>query len=124
MAVGEGHVSLEVKQAIVRALSHPALPCPTRGLEFVLYERGRAAMIGQAPLFEINLNTGPRMQQRVSFDPSIEPPHWFILDVAIARQRAIPLVGPLAPEVFTPIPDHGLSMRSCNQSTGTPSTKV
>jgi predicted nucleotidyltransferase len=37
MAVVEERLFTEVKREIVRALSHPALPCPARGLEFVLY---------------------------------------------------------------------------------------
>jgi hypothetical protein len=44
------------------------------------------------------------MKQHVSFDPSSEPSHWFVLDIAIARQRAVSLMGPPASEVFGSIP--------------------
>lgn len=83
------------KRAVVRAVE--TLDCPARGLEFVLYDR--------PPEFEINLNTGPRMPRQVSFDPASEPAHWFVLDVAIAREHAVPLAGPPAREVLPPMPE-------------------
>ena len=39
MAVSGGPVSTSEKQDIVSALSHRELPCPARGLEFVLYDQ-------------------------------------------------------------------------------------
>lgn len=77
------------------ALSHPALRCPVRGLEFVLYAREDLSD-SHAPGFQLNLNTGPRMEQHVGYDPDGEPRFWFVLDTAIARERARRLAG-LAP---------------------------
>lgn len=93
----------EKKRELVGALSHRSPPCPARRLELVLYARGSVAGPGRSPAFELNLNTGPGMQEHASFDPSAEPSHWFVLDIAIARQRAIPLLGPPASQVFGPI---------------------
>lgn len=104
LCVCEESLPRENKQAIVDALSHPALACPTRGLELVLYASWAAAAPTRSPRFEINLNTGPQMKERASFDPSSDPAHWFVVDIAIGRQRAIPLVGSPASEIFAPIP--------------------
>src|ERR687896_48854 len=77
---------------LVAALSHPALRCPVRGLEFVLYAREDLSD-SHAPAFQLNLNTGPRMEHHVGYDPDAEPLFWFVLDTAIARERARPLAG-------------------------------
>ena len=44
------------------------------------------------------------MVERVSIDPSEEPRFWFLLDRAIAREKAFTLVGPPARQVFPEIP--------------------
>jgi hypothetical protein len=77
---------------LAAALSHPGLACPVRGLEFVLYAREDLAD-PRGPAFSLNLKTGPAMAQHAGYDPDAEPRFWFILDVAIARQDARPLVG-------------------------------
>jgi hypothetical protein len=79
-------------EQLAAALSHPTLPCPVRGLEFVLYSREDLAD-PRGPAFQLNLNTGPRMEHHVGLDPGSEPRFWFILDVAIARAGAHPLAG-------------------------------
>jgi hypothetical protein len=55
-------------------------------------------------LWELNLNTGPEVGVDASFDPSTEPEHWFVLDVAMAREHASPLLGPPPEEVFGDVP--------------------
>jgi Domain of unknown function (DUF4111) len=82
------------------ALSHPALRCPVRGLEFVLYAREDLLDV-QGPAFQLNLNTGPRMEHHVGYEPDAEPRFWFVLDTAIARERARPLAG-LSPTALLP----------------------
>jgi hypothetical protein len=87
-------------QRLAAALSHEALPCPVRGLELVLYAREDLAdPLG--PVFQLNLNTGPRMEHHAGYDPGAEPRFWFVLDVAIAREHARPLAG-LRPETVLP----------------------
>ncbi len=83
-------------QAVSARLSRPelealaaelsAVPCPVRGLEFVLY--------ADPPAFQLNLNTGPGMEHHEGYDPDAEPRFWFVLDLAIAMEHAKPLVGP------------------------------
>ena len=92
------------KQALVAALRHEALPCPARGLELVLYARAAVARPERGAGYELNLNTGRAMPFHVSFDPREDPPHWFLLDRAITRERGRALVGPPPAEVFAPLP--------------------
>jgi aminoglycoside adenylyltransferase-like protein len=87
-------------ERLVAALSHPALRCPVRGLEFVLYARDDLSG-SQGPAFQLNLNTGPRMEHHVGYDPDAEPRFWFVLDTAIARERARPLAG-ISPSALLP----------------------
>ena len=99
-AVSEGRLDRSRLRQLAAVLSHDALPCPVRGLEFVLYAREDLAD-PDGPAFQLNLNTGPGMTQHEGFDPMREPRFWFTLDVAIARQRAQPLSGP-APSAIVP----------------------
>ena len=71
-------------EALAAALS--AVPCPVRGLEFVLY--------ANPPVFQLNLNTGPGMEHHEGYDPDAEPRFWFVLDLEIAREHGRSLVGP------------------------------
>ena len=99
-AVTSERLPLAEREAIVAALEHEALPVPARGLEFVLYARNdleRAA-------YQLNLNTGPRMDRHVSFDPDEDPRFWFVIDLSIGRAHARTLAGPNAADVVPPLP--------------------
>ena len=99
-AVTSERLPLAEREAIVGALEHEALPVPARGLEFVLYARDdleRAA-------YQLNLNTGPRMDRHVSFDPDEDPRFWFVIDLSIGRAHARALAGPEAADVIPPLP--------------------
>jgi Domain of unknown function (DUF4111)/Nucleotidyltransferase domain len=91
-------LALDEKEAVVAACRHEALPCPARKLELVVYTRERA------PAFEVNLNTGEGQPLHAGFDAAAEPAFWFVLDLAIARVGAVPLVGPPASEVLPELP--------------------
>jgi predicted nucleotidyltransferase len=82
-----------LKEQLVDALRHEALPCPARGLELVVYARD-----GAVP--ELNLNSGERMPFHATFEPGEDSPHWFVLDRAIIGQRGVALTGPPPVEVF------------------------
>jgi hypothetical protein len=102
------------RERLAGVLSHEALPCPVRGLEFVLYAReglGHAA----GPAFQLNLNTGPGMERHVAFDPGEDPGFWFVLDVAIGREAGRALTGPPAAEVF-PAPDRRIVRRAAGDA--------
>jgi hypothetical protein len=90
-------------EALAAALAHEALPCPVRGLEFVLYAR-EDLDDALGPSFQLNLNTGPGMEHHEGYDPTAEPRFWFVLDVAIAREHARPLTGPPPSAVLPALP--------------------
>jgi predicted nucleotidyltransferase len=66
------------RNAFVERLA--ALARPVRDLELVVYVQGR-----RPPEFELNLNEG---QERPD-----EEPFWFVIDAAVAEERAVPVWG-------------------------------
>ena len=88
---------------IAAELSQASLPCPARGLEFVLYARAGLAD-SHGPAFQLNLNTGRALEPHVGYDPNGEPRFWFVLDVAIARQRARRLAGADPRQILPELP--------------------
>jgi Domain of unknown function (DUF4111)/Nucleotidyltransferase domain len=102
--VAEGRLDVEAKLALVETLRHESLPCPARGLELVVYSRDAAAAATVDADFELNLNTGAEMPFRVDLVPDPAEAHWFALDRAILRARAVSVVGPPARDVFAAIP--------------------
>jgi len=94
-----------VKRRLADALRHAALPCPAPRLELVVYRRAVLADPGARPGFEVNLNTGPAIVDHVTFDVAEEPPHWFVLDLAGARQRSRTIAGPPLEQLLGPIDD-------------------
>jgi len=93
-----------LKQAIVAALRHEALPCPARGLELVLYPLATAEAGDGEPGFDLNLNTGAAMSFRADTAPGDVEGFWFAIDRSILREHGVALHGPPAAEVFAPIP--------------------
>jgi hypothetical protein len=87
------------------ALRHGSLPCPAPRLELVVYRSEVLADPGARPDWELNLNTGPATADHVGLDASAEPTHWFVLDLSMARERSIPLLGPPLADLLAPIPD-------------------
>ena len=92
------------REALVAALEHETLPCPARGLELVAYDP-TGLVDPRGPAYLINLNTGPRMDRQVSFDPAESPQFWFTLDVAIGRTLGRALLGPPPAALFPELPD-------------------
>ncbi len=70
-------------------LSHRRRPVPARRLELVVYTRAGLAE-GE---FALNLNTGSDIEL-AELDPGATESFWFVLDLAIARGRSTPLLGP------------------------------
>jgi Domain of unknown function (DUF4111) len=104
IAVASIPLTTSEKESVVEALSYPRLECPTRGLEFVLYELASVTTPQPDAAFGINLNTGPRMELHVSFNPTADPRHWFVIDRAIARINGVALRGPQPERLFSPLP--------------------
>ena len=100
--ITRGSLPVERRSAVVAGVT--SVDCPVRGIELVSYPLHAVAEIAAVPGWEINLNVGPRMPVRVSFDPASEPRHWFVLDLAVARSEAIALHGPPAASVIAPVP--------------------
>ena len=102
-AVSAKRVGQATKEAIVEELRHESLPCPTRGLEFVLYAEPVLRTATTEPGFELNLNSGARMGFRADYEPGDER-HWFAIDRSILTAHGKPLFGPPARELFAPVP--------------------
>jgi hypothetical protein len=92
------------KRALVDGLRHEALPCPARGLELVVYPLATALSGGGEPGFELNLNTGARMDFRADFEPGDIEGFWFAIDRSIVREHGIAIHGPPADELIAEIP--------------------
>ncbi len=99
-----GPLEEETRGRLVAELSHAALPCPARKLELVVYTRAALAAPVEGLAFELNLNTGASEPSHVTFDIADESPHWFLLDLAIAREASIALAGPPLASLLGPIP--------------------
>jgi hypothetical protein len=103
-AVVAGPLAAATKGALVEALRHEALPCPARGLELVVYPRATVEQPTAEPGFELNLNTGARMDFRADTEPGDIEGFWFAIDRSILREHGIPLHGPPPAELLAPIP--------------------
>jgi hypothetical protein len=95
----------DTKLRLADALRHPTLPCPAPRLELVVYRLAVLADPGERPDWELNLNNGPAVTDHVGTDPTAEPAHWFVLDLAAARERSRTIVGPPLGDVLGPIDD-------------------
>ena len=97
------------KRALVAALRHEALPCPARGLELVVYTRQAARSGTSAPGFEMELNTGARMDFRATYAPELRPAadglFWYALDRSILHATGLALLGEPARDAFAEIDD-------------------
>lgn len=95
----------QAKQALVHGLRHEILPCPARGLELVVYRADVAGAGSVEPGFEVELNTGARMDFRATFDPADRPAvdgaFWYAIDRGILADHGRAVVGPPAATVFT-----------------------
>lgn len=97
----------DVKRDLVSALRHEALPVPARGLELVVYTVSAAGAGEPAPLFELELNTGPGMGFRATYDPAQRPREdgwfWYALDRSVLSGSDRSMLGPPAATVFADV---------------------
>lgn len=92
------------KQAVICRLNQGALPCPATKLEFVVYAQSTVYPASRHPRFELNLNTGLHQPDHISLNPANESSHWFLLDIAMGRERGRKLHGPDTTDAFGAIP--------------------
>lgn len=104
LAVVDMPLDRETKFAVAARLTHAALPCPARKLEFVCYEEAALQPVPRHPRFEINHNTGAGEPEHLTLDPADESSHWFLLDLAVCRGRGRALFGPDPDMLIGPIP--------------------
>ncbi|CAL9345799.1 aminoglycoside adenylyltransferase domain-containing protein [Streptomyces sp. enrichment culture] len=78
---------------LAAALAHPALPCPAAGLELTVYDAGFAARPSAEAGYLLDLNTGPQLPGKVSFDPSQSPAFWYVIDRSVAARAGRSLHG-------------------------------
>lgn len=92
------------KGVVADRLRHESLACPARGLELVVYRQEVTASGTPEPGFELELNSGPRMETRVTLSPRDRPAadghFWYGLDRSILATHGVALWGPPAGEVF------------------------
>lgn len=107
-AVVRAPIGRPVAEAIVDAIRHEALPCPARGLEFVVYTLDTTREPTIEAGIELNLNTGAAMPFRADFGPDTVEPFWFPIDRSILAQHGVAISGPPTEEVFTDLPREAL----------------
>lgn len=90
--------------ALAKALRHDALPCPARGLELVVYSVAAVSSPSTTPGFDLNLNTGAGLPERIDFEPVSGETHWFAIDRSILAQSGLALYGRPAGDVFKVVP--------------------
>ncbi|WP_342214834.1 aminoglycoside adenylyltransferase domain-containing protein [Nocardia abscessus] len=78
---------------LAESLAHPALSCPAAGLELVVYDGDFVAVPSGEAGYLMDLNTGPMLPNRVSFDPAESSSFWYVIDRSIARQAGRVLYG-------------------------------
>lgn len=91
------------KMELAQALSHWSLPCPATKLEFVLYN-SLSLKSADRPIYDINLNTGRKIEEHCSYDGTEDPWFWFALDIAIGRKHGKVLKGESISNAFPEIP--------------------
>lgn len=85
---------------LAESLAHPALSCPAAGLELVVYDADFVAVPSGEAGYLMDLNTGPMLPDRVSFDPTESSAFWYVIDRSIACQAGRVLYGPPVRQVI------------------------
>lgn len=102
--VVSNELAAATKQALVDDLRQENLCCPARGLELVVYRADVAAAGRIEPDFEVELNTGARMDFRATLDPADRPAQdgqfWYGVDRGILADHGQAVVGPPTAAVF------------------------
>lgn len=96
------------RSELVERLRHRSLPCPSRGLEFVLYAEPALRRPSTSPDFVLELNDGPSLPFVVHLDPAERAVEtgafWYVLDRSMLRDAGRTLLGPAPAELLAPLP--------------------
>jgi hypothetical protein len=84
------------------------VPCPTRGLELVVYHRDAVFRPRLDAAYDLNLNTGPGMATHLSVDPIDDPAFWFVVDRDIGRLHGRVVNGASPAALLAPAPRPGV----------------
>lgn len=104
------------RRALGERIVHPALPCPTVGLEFVWYARDDLVDLADPVAFQLNVNGGTQRPSSVQLAPDGFPNYWSVLDLAAARQVGVPLEGARAASEVIPEVPAGRVRRAVDES--------
>jgi hypothetical protein len=91
--VADPSIPVRVLRELAESLDHASLPCPAAGLEMVVYGADSVAEASGAAGYLMDLNTGPMLPNRVSFDPAESSDFWYVIDRSIAHQAGRLLYG-------------------------------
>lgn len=91
--VVDGSLPRQALPDLADVLTHPALECPAAGLELAVYPADFTARASGGAGYLMDLDTGPSLPGRVSYDPGEAPAFWYVLDRSIAHQSGLPLTG-------------------------------
>ncbi|QKV90781.1 DUF4111 domain-containing protein [Streptomyces sp. NA02950] len=84
---------------LAAALAHPDLLCPAAGLELVVYGTDFVGRPSGEAGYLLDLNTGPLLPDRLSFEAARSPSFWYVIDRSVAHQAGLSLFGRPAREV-------------------------
>jgi hypothetical protein len=104
LAVSYGEVSRAQKRELAIALSHATLPCPAVGLEFSLVTQASADVPVKAPLFELDMTTGPGKEDKITYGEDYGGSADYLMHYAVCRANGRALWGGPPTEVFADVP--------------------
>lgn len=107
MAISRSRHHEATRRSLGDAVVHPALPCPTAGLEFVWYALPDLIDPGDPVVFQLNVNGGLARGSVVQLEPE-GANYWSVLDLAAARQVGVPLDGSPTADVIPQVPSDRL----------------
>lgn len=109
LAISRSSWPESVRADLGARLSHPRLPCPAVGLEYVWYALPDLENLADPVQFQLNVNGGPERASARQLAPDGSANYWSVLDLAAARQVGVAILGATsAADVVPPIPDDRL----------------
>jgi predicted nucleotidyltransferase len=102
------------REQILERLEELLRDSPAPGLGMVLYRGPQVPVDGAIP-FDLDVAGGPDLPLSVVDGTGAQPAHWYVIDVSMARQHALRLSGPEAPQVFGE-PDRAHVLRAIERS--------